>query len=233
MDAGQRARKYLDLFRDTKFARPANYVAGNDPHADMWAKFFPGERKKLTEWMRVYYAMVANLDENVGRLYAAVKELGIEEDTVFVFTSDHGEMFGAHGRRAKNIFYDEAVRVPFLIGWKGHIAPGRRDFCFNTVDIMPTLLSLMGLPCPDDAEGRDLSRCLLTDATDDEPSLMRGRDPPQCSAAARSGAPCATRGSLTRSTVRTGRNSSSTTFPTLCKRTILRANRSLRMKRAA
>lgn len=63
--------------------------------------------------MRVYYAMVANLDENVGRLYAAVKELGIEEDTVFVFTSDHGEMFGAHGRRAKNIFYDEAVRVPF------------------------------------------------------------------------------------------------------------------------
>lgn len=169
--------KYLNLFRDTKFAKPANYVAGNDPHADMWAKFFPGERKKLTEWMRVYYAMVANLDENVGRLYAAVKELGIEEDTVFVFTSDHGEMFGAHGRRAKNIFYDEAVRVPFLIGWKGHIAPGRRDFCFNTVDIMPTLLSLMGLPCPDDAEGRDLSRCLLTDATDDEPSLMMGTGP--------------------------------------------------------
>ena len=143
----------------------------------MWAKFFPFERGKLKEWMRVYYAMVADLDYNVGRLRAALDELGIADDTIFVFTSDHGEMFGAHGRRAKNIFYDESVRVPFLVKWGEHIAAGRRDFTFNTVDIMPTLLSLMGLDFPAEAEGSDLSRCLTSSATCDEPSLMMGTGP--------------------------------------------------------
>ena len=121
--------------------------------------------------------MVADLDYNVGRLRAALDELGVTEDTVFVFTSDHGEMFGAHGRRAKNIFYDEAVRVPFLIKWGSRISPGKRDFCFNTVDIMPTLLALMGAECPSEVEGKDLSCCLTADATDDTPSLMMGTGP--------------------------------------------------------
>ena len=170
-------KEYLDRFRNKDFPLPPNYVSGNDPHADMWAKFLPFECRKLKDWMKVYYAMVANLDDNVGRLRAAVKELGIEQDTVFVFTSDHGEMFGAHGRRAKNIFYDEAVRVPFLIEWKGHISPGQKDFCFNTVDIMPTLLSLMGLRYPAEAEGNDFSACLTGGADNSAPSLMMGTGP--------------------------------------------------------
>ena len=169
--------EWLRLFDGVDFSLPDNYMPCNDSHADMWAKFFPFERGKLTEWMRVYYAMVANLDYNVGRLRAVLDELGIAEDTVFVFTSDHGEMFGAHGRRAKNIFYDESVRVPFLVRWGDNIAAGRRDFTFNTVDIMPTLLSLMGLECPKEAEGKDLSRCLISDETCDEPSLMMGTGP--------------------------------------------------------
>ena len=170
-------QKYLDMFEGTEFDLPGNYLPCNDRHADLWARFFPFERGKLTEWMRVYYAMVADLDYNVGRLRAALDELGVTEDTVFVFTSDHGEMFGAHGRRAKNIFYDEAVRVPFLIKWGSRIPPGKRDFCFNTVDIMPTLLALMGAECPSEVEGKDLSCCLTTDATDDTPSLMMGTGP--------------------------------------------------------
>ena len=170
-------REYLDMFADTDFPLPPNYRADNDPHADLWARFFPFERRRLKEWMRVYYAMVANLDYNVGRLRAALDGLGIAEDTVFVFTSDHGEMFGAHGRRAKNIFYDEAVRVPFLLRWGDRIAPGKRDFCFNTPDIMPTLLSLMGLECPAEAEGSDLSACIKGEADSDGPSLLMGTGP--------------------------------------------------------
>ena len=170
-------KKYLDLFRDADFRLPPNYRKRNDPHADIWAKFFPFERRKLIDRMRVYYAMVANLDYNVGRIRSAIKELGIGKDTIFVFTSDHGEMFGAHGRHAKNIFYDEAVRVPFLIEWEGHIPAGRKDFCFNTVDIMPTLLSLMGLEYPEEVEGSDLSECLISDADNPLPSLMMGTGP--------------------------------------------------------
>ena len=79
----------------------------------MWAIMSPEQRSQLPEWMRVYYAMTTNLDRNIGRLLQAIDDLGLRDDTIFVFTSDHGEMFGAQGRRAKNIFYEEAVRVPF------------------------------------------------------------------------------------------------------------------------
>jgi len=149
--------EYLERFKDTEFSLPGNYLPENDPHADNWARLKDEERAELTEWMRVYYAMTANLDWNVGRILDTVKELGLDEDTIIVFTSDHGELFGAHGRRAKNIFYDEAVRVPFLIRHKGVTAPRVCDLSFNTVDVMPTLLGMMGLPIPKEVEGRDFS----------------------------------------------------------------------------
>ena len=169
--------EYYGQYLGKEFPYPENYLAKNDPRADMWARLSKKERRELPEWMRVYSAMVGELDGNIGRLYAKISELGIEDNTVFVFTSDHGEMFGGHGRRAKNIFYDEAVRVPFLIRYGDKLPKERRDFCFNTVDIMPTLLSLMGIEYPDEVQGRNLKACL--DGNDDncEPSLMMGTGP--------------------------------------------------------
>ena len=146
-----------ELFRDVNFPLPPNYRTENDPLGDTWAQMSPAERRKLPEWMRIYYAMTTNLDRQLGRLLRAIDELGLRDNTLFVFTSDHGEMFGAQGRRAKNIFYEEAVRIPFLIRWPGHIPAGHvSDACLNTPDIMPTLLSLMHLPIPDEVEGTDL-----------------------------------------------------------------------------
>jgi len=153
---------YLALFDDAEFTLPPNYGEGNDPHADAWARLSAEERDQITAWMRVYYAMTANLDWNVGRLLEAIDELGMREESIVVFTSDHGELFGAHGRRAKNIFYDEAVRVPFLVRWPGRTPTSvESDACLNTVDIMPTLLSLLDLPIPEGVEGIDLSHCAL------------------------------------------------------------------------
>ena len=127
-------------------------------YGDTWAVMSPAERAELPEWMRVYYAMTANLDRNIGRLLHAIDDLGLRDNTIFVFTSDHGEMFGAQGRRAKNIFYEEAVRVPFLVRWPGQIPTAHvSDACLNTPDIMPTLLSMLELPIPGEVEGRDLS----------------------------------------------------------------------------
>jgi len=165
--------EYLARFEDKEFALPPNYMPDNDIHADNWAKLSKEERGELTEWMRVYYAMVANLDDNIGRLRKAVREMGLEENTIFVFTSDHGELFGAHGRRAKNIFYEEAVRVPFLMRWKDHLEEGvKRDFVFNTVDIMPSLLTMMGLPVPDEVEGTDRLACIEGKEDTEEGALM-------------------------------------------------------------
>ncbi len=112
--------------------------------------------------MRVYYAMAANLDWNIGRLLKAIEEAGISDHTIVAFTADHGEMMGAQGRRAKNIFYEEAVRVPFVMRWPGRIPAGTAsDACLNTPDIMPTLFGMAGLPIPPKTEGMDLSHCAL------------------------------------------------------------------------
>jgi arylsulfatase A-like enzyme len=153
---------YLELLNEASFALPRNYCEQDDPYADAWATLRPHERDQLSQWMHIYYAMTANLDWNVGRLLCAIDNLGLRDDTIIVFTSDHGELFGAHGRRAKNIFYDEAVRVPLLMRWPKHIPAGRQsDICLNTPDIMPTLLGLLDLPVPGEVEGMDLSHRVL------------------------------------------------------------------------
>ncbi|MCY3906321.1 MAG: sulfatase [Anaerolineaceae bacterium] len=153
---------WLMRFRHVDFELPPNYRPENDPHADAWARLSDAQRQQLPEWMRVYYAMTANLDWNLGRLLEALEASGARSNTIVVFTSDHGEMFGAQGRRAKNIFYEEAVRVPFLLRWPGTISAGRvTDVPLNTPDIMPTLLSLLDLPVPPEVEGTSLAHCAL------------------------------------------------------------------------
>ena len=108
--------------------------------------------------MRIYYAQTANLDWNLGCLMKALDEAGIAENTILVFTSDHGEMFGSHGRQAKYIFYEEAARIPFLVRWPGKIPKKTiSETMLGTPDIMPTLLSMMDLSAPRMAEGSDLS----------------------------------------------------------------------------
>lgn len=167
--------EYLARFKDAEFALPRNYLDADDPHADAWAKLSSEERASIPEWLRVYYAMTANLDWNLGRLLAAVDELGLRDDTVFVFTSDHGELFGAHGRKGKNIFYEEAVRVPFLLRQPGRVPQGETDVCLNTCDIMPTLLSLLDLPVPSEVEGTDLSPFALGEAGEEpEAAFLQG-----------------------------------------------------------
>ncbi len=156
-------KKYADMFRDVPMPHPPNYRPANDePYCDNWARLRGDGRAKLEQWRRGYYAMVANLDWNIGRLLQAVDKAGLADNTIIVFSSDHGEMFGAQGRRAKNIFYEGAARIPLLIRWPKRIPAGRvADACITTPDFMPTVLGLMGLPIPKAVEGMDLSHCAL------------------------------------------------------------------------
>lgn len=153
--------KYYDMFKDTAFPVPPNYSDELDPYGDAWSNI-DKDPEKLQDWMRIYYAMTTNLDWNVGRLRDCIYEQGIAEDTMFIFTSDHGEMFGAQGRMKKNIFYDESARVPFLISWPGKINEGSKlDLAMSNVDIMPTLLGLAKVDVPEEVEGMDLSSNIL------------------------------------------------------------------------
>ncbi|MDQ2688434.1 MAG: sulfatase, partial [Armatimonadota bacterium] len=155
--------KFWEMYEGVSFPNTPNYRSDNDaPYADDWATLDEREREQLESWRRGYYAQMTSVDANFGRLLRALDESGFGNDTIVVFTSDHGEMFGAHGRRAKNIFYEEACHIPLLLRWPGHVPTGHvSDACLSTVDLMPTLLSLLELPCPADVEGMDLSHCAL------------------------------------------------------------------------
>ncbi|HEY3414635.1 MAG TPA: sulfatase [Armatimonadota bacterium] len=152
--------EYYEEFRNVAFPHPPNFREVPDPYADRLntQAFWDEAAPQMEEWRRCYYAMVHLLDDELARLTAAIRDAGIDRDTVFVYSSDHGEMLGAQGRIQKTTFYDEAARIPFLVRWPGRIPAGANcDACLNTPDIAPTLLGLLGLPVPEEMEGLDLS----------------------------------------------------------------------------
>ena len=105
-----------------------------------------------------YYAHCTALDKCVGDLLATLKDTGLDEHTLVVFTADHGEMMGAHAiaPRLKQWPYDEAVNVPFLLR-DPRSAARIVTTPLNTPDILPTLLGLAGVAVPPSVEGEDLS----------------------------------------------------------------------------
>lgn len=154
--------EFAEMFKGKQFPLRENYQSEPTTCGDMWQTPPPGYNERVQQFMQAYYAQTADIDQNVGRLMDELDKLGLAEDTIFVFTSDHGEMFGSHGYREKLIFYEEAARIPFLVQWKGHIPEGSKtDACLDTPDIMATLLTMMNLPVPKACEGENLSQIAL------------------------------------------------------------------------
>lgn len=123
---------------------------------------FPAEEARRE--LAGYYAHILALDELFGRLMDRLDELGLAEDTIVVFWSDHGDMLRSHGEQRKQRPWDESVRVPLLIRWRGNKAwPVRKlETLIDTPDLMPTLLGLCGVEfSPGTYDGRDLSRMLM------------------------------------------------------------------------
>ncbi len=106
-----------------------------------------------------YYAHITALDDCMKELLIAIEEAGIEENTILVFTSDHGDMLYSHGLVKKQKPWEESIYVPFLLRYPGLLGKGqlRVDMPIGTPDIMPTLLGLSGLEIPGSVEGLDYS----------------------------------------------------------------------------
>lgn len=120
-----------------------------------------------------YYAHITALDENLGRLMAALDDIGIAENTILVYTSDHGDMLDSQGHVRKERPWDESVRIPFMIRWPGKIPAGvMRETLLSLVDFMPSLLSLCGLEIPEGVEGIDLSGAMLGETIDEPQSVL-------------------------------------------------------------
>ena len=92
-----------------------------------------------------YYAMCTTLDRSVGKILAALNDARLAENTIVVYTSDHGEALGAHGLWGKSTFFEESARVPMIIRWPGQTdAPSVVDRPVSLMDLGPTLLDLAG-----------------------------------------------------------------------------------------
>ncbi len=105
-----------------------------------------------------YWAMVDLIDEQVGRMLAALERTGQREDTLVIFMSDHGEMLGDHGIYLKGPYcYDQAIRVPLIMSWPGVIQAGQRSQALvELIDLAPTLLDASALPRHAGMQGRSL-----------------------------------------------------------------------------
>jgi len=109
------------------------------------------------QYLWAYYHMIQKVDSQIGEILDTLDELGLAEDTLIVFTSDHGDCQGAHKWSQKSMFYDEVSRVPLIIRQKGVTKGGCCDFLVETgVDLLPTLCDFTGIVPPGNLFGRSL-----------------------------------------------------------------------------
>ena len=143
---------------------PDEYKSLYDPDGLTLRPNVPPEREAEARRDLVgYYGHISALDTCVGQLTDTLEECGLSENTIFVFTSDHGDMVGCHHWKTnKQCPYDESIMVPFLIRWPDGLPEGAQTVRtpIDAPDIMPTLLSLCDAEIPSSVEGRDLTPAL-------------------------------------------------------------------------
>lgn len=114
------------------------------------------DRERL-QWMyRSYYGAISHVDREVGLILDALEAAGVADNTIVVFTSDHGDQMLEHGLMGKNCFFEASVRVPFILHFPDRVRPGNYDDLVESVDMLPTLFDLAGLPEPYSNQGRSL-----------------------------------------------------------------------------
>jgi arylsulfatase A-like enzyme len=103
--------------------------------------------EKIKFMIADYYGLVKELDDWIGKILMKLKELGLEDNTLVIFTSDHGDMLGAHGMREKNVFYEESAHIPLMIRFPKHIKPKTTvDGYVSTIDLFATINDYLDMP---------------------------------------------------------------------------------------
>ncbi len=108
------------------------------------------DKEFLAKDVAVYYGMVSLMDKYIGQILDKLDALGLTENTLVVFTSDHGHLFGQHGMTAKGPFhYEDLIKVPFIVRWPERVAAGERSEALQSlVDLTPTFLEVAGVDVP-------------------------------------------------------------------------------------
>ena len=165
-EAYQSIPEYWDRYEGIKIEMP-QIPEDADPHPTTdWLKIhhgtdqFPPNEETVCLSRRAYYAMISHLDDYVGELLAELKHLNLYDNTVILFTSDHGDMLGERGMWFKRTFFQGSLQVPLIVHGPG-IAPGRRSECVTLADLCPTLAELGGAKAASDKHGSSDSTSFL------------------------------------------------------------------------
>ena len=171
------AKEFWDMYDEEKLKLPPN--AEYDMSERHWsAKVTRNEFQNNLSWvvfepkdwdsarrrvMHAYYACVTQVDYAVGEVLKKLGELGIRENTIVVYASDHGEFAGEHGmiEKAPGIGFRCVTRIPYIWSWPGHLPEGEmRDALVESVDFLPTVCRLAGIPMPNWVDGKDMYNVL-------------------------------------------------------------------------
>lgn len=166
-DADQHPKEFIEMYRDCSFtATPEEPPHPNQIPSAPWG--VGEERKRL---LRGYYAAISAMDAGVGKILDKLKDLGLEENTLVIFTADNGMNMGHHGIWGKGNgtfpmnLYDTSVKVPFIARWPGKILPGvvTESMCSH-YDVIQTLNELLDLKAtlPENLPGKSFANVLLT-----------------------------------------------------------------------
>ncbi len=145
--------EFMERYPPESFVLPPG-VAGKLP---------PDAEASLRKTLQIYYAQISAIDREVGRLLDSLSEMGVDDNTIILYTSDHGDKLGRHwsgeGRlRGKSSPYASAFRIPLIVRWPEHVEAGQVcDTLVSSVDLTPTLLELAGLPAIPGMQGNSMA----------------------------------------------------------------------------
>ena len=153
--------RYIRAYRDKlpPVGPPSDFAEGLEPFAKRPLHDLTSEQTRRGR--EGYYACVDFVDDCIGDLLNALEDAGLLDNTIVIYTSDHGEMAGLHGLWGKNVYYDPAIGVPLLIAGPGIRSGDHRvAHPISLMDLYPTTCALTGLPIPEGLDGVDFSGLL-------------------------------------------------------------------------
>jgi len=155
------AQKYLDLYERDKIPLPKNFKPlhpfnnGDQFVRDELLAGLPRTEDEVRQHLHEYYAVMSAMDHHIGRLLAAVKELGIYDNTIFIYSADHGLAVGSHGLFGKQNLYEDGMKPPLIFAGPG-IPQGETQALMYLLDIFPTVCDLVGSEVPGGLDGKSL-----------------------------------------------------------------------------
>ena len=166
---------WSDAYAPEAMPLPANFI-GTHPfdNGEMWVRDeklagFPRKPEETRRHIAEYYGMISDMDEKIGEILAALARSGLDENTIVVYTADHGLSVGQHGLFGKQNLYDHSVRTPLLLRGPGVPRNIQVDAVTHTYDVYPTLCELAGLEVPASVDALSLAPLMDGAAEDTRP----------------------------------------------------------------